>query len=732
MTRRFTIVLLALAAIGLVAWPAQAQNLIPRPGFEWTILDPVTNDWSHDYGATAGWPQFNQTVWGPAGGAPIAGSYYISFQDGDTEPLNPKIYSKVPINVTPGSEYLFAGHYAGGYNAGGNRTGTVFMRIIDGSSYSGTTVLAEASKYINRVNSGFGWETFAVYFTAQSSQCVVVFGTNVNTPYYPHAIHADELSLTLVGVPPVTQPALTAITANDSVDIDLDATGVTISGSNLDNTGGTVSVKLVAGHLQGGDQEITGTIQTQSASQLVVDFALSGGDYRIGKYDVVVEKTGHNPRKLPLAFTITCPVGDQSFLTTYNNRGLSGDPNVHTLGITVGGGTDVQYVSNIQLVKLKDKNGALPGNEVNPIVGTNIRQPGGVGTDILVDFDLSPAGGNPEGGRYSVQVDVAHPCNQNYVNVVSGFSRDFLMYMPLNTTLHANGSPLIFQNPSFEEGYLPDGSAPFCDAGYTGENPKPLHWDQVIDQEVKVGSWSRDKALGWDNGVPPGCDGNIANRDGLHYEDQTQSSTNNEQTIAFFQTVDASSLLDGNNDLIEELTVRAALWFHPGGSLAEESDAWIELLDGTEGGTLVGTSAEIEATAYTGLDAQEAYAATIPATTHFETNLLTLRFRAHKAQTADPQFLILRVDDVRSGPFFTCNVPWADTDVDGDVDQDDFGVMQDCITGAGLGIPTDPTYCNCLDANGDTDITQSDVTAFEACATGPDVDYVLGSVPACE
>ena len=81
-----------------------------------------------------------------------------------------------------------------------------------------------------------------------------------------------------------------------------------------------------------------------------------------------------------------------------------------------------------------------------------------------------------------------------------------------------------------------------------------------------------------------------------------------------------------------------------------------------------------------------------------------------------------------------CNEPFADTDGDGDVDHDDFGVLQLCITGTGGTIPSVPEYCVCFDRPegeppaADGDIDQTDIAGFEACASGPDVP----ADPACE
>jgi hypothetical protein len=83
----------------------------------------------------------------------------------------------------------------------------------------------------------------------------------------------------------------------------------------------------------------------------------------------------------------------------------------------------------------------------------------------------------------------------------------------------------------------------------------------------------------------------------------------------------------------------------------------------------------------------------------------------------------------------SCNRPFADTDGDGDVDQADFAVFQLCYTGSGVGapaIPSNPEYCACLDhadddsnpatpPSSDGDIDSFDLSAFESCASGPNI-----------
>jgi hypothetical protein len=81
-----------------------------------------------------------------------------------------------------------------------------------------------------------------------------------------------------------------------------------------------------------------------------------------------------------------------------------------------------------------------------------------------------------------------------------------------------------------------------------------------------------------------------------------------------------------------------------------------------------------------------------------------------------------------------CNQPFADADGDGDVDQSDFAVFQECFTGTNNGpLPAEPAYCQCFDVQsdggdtGDGDIDSGDLLSFENCASGPDVP----ADPAC-
>ncbi|NLU20573.1 MAG: immunoglobulin domain-containing protein [Phycisphaerae bacterium] len=80
-----------------------------------------------------------------------------------------------------------------------------------------------------------------------------------------------------------------------------------------------------------------------------------------------------------------------------------------------------------------------------------------------------------------------------------------------------------------------------------------------------------------------------------------------------------------------------------------------------------------------------------------------------------------------------CNVPYADADGDLDVDQEDFGLFQACMTGDGAGAAglIAGGYCACFDQDpgagetveGDGDVDEDDLALFEQNVTGPAVPW---------
>ncbi|MHC4800029.1 MAG: COG1470 family protein, partial [Planctomycetota bacterium] len=72
--------------------------------------------------------------------------------------------------------------------------------------------------------------------------------------------------------------------------------------------------------------------------------------------------------------------------------------------------------------------------------------------------------------------------------------------------------------------------------------------------------------------------------------------------------------------------------------------------------------------------------------------------------------------------FVQCNIPFADADGDGDVDQNDFAQFQRCYTGLGGGLANNPNYdCACVDWDNDLDVDDNDFSEFQKCASGPNI-----------
>lgn len=63
-----------------------------------------------------------------------------------------------------------------------------------------------------------------------------------------------------------------------------------------------------------------------------------------------------------------------------------------------------------------------------------------------------------------------------------------------------------------------------------------------------------------------------------------------------------------------------------------------------------------------------------------------------------------------------CEDPFADLDGDGDVDQDDFGLWQRCLSGPHV-VAESP--CDCADRDGDGDVDTIDFGPFGSCVSGP-------------
>jgi hypothetical protein len=73
----------------------------------------------------------------------------------------------------------------------------------------------------------------------------------------------------------------------------------------------------------------------------------------------------------------------------------------------------------------------------------------------------------------------------------------------------------------------------------------------------------------------------------------------------------------------------------------------------------------------------------------------------------------------------SCSIPFADADGDSDVDQSDFAVLQRCFSTPPAGVDS---ACACFDRNSDGAVDAVDAELFEACVSGP----LIAADPTCE
>lgn len=77
-----------------------------------------------------------------------------------------------------------------------------------------------------------------------------------------------------------------------------------------------------------------------------------------------------------------------------------------------------------------------------------------------------------------------------------------------------------------------------------------------------------------------------------------------------------------------------------------------------------------------------------------------------------------------TGGLSACGAPRLDLDLDGDVDQVDFGLFQACYTGTVA--PLSGGVCGCADTNADNYVAVEDLAAFQQCFSGPAVPADAG------
>jgi len=419
----------------------------------------------------------------------------------------------------------------------------------------------------------------------------------------------------------------------------------------------------------------------------------------------------------PGAILVSCNGQPPAVLeAVVNARGLAGlgSPSPHTLRVT---GRNLGNITGLKLVRSWFGPQEIAATSFQVIdAGT-----------LEATFNLADA----EGGRYDiVPID---PCG-----LANPLKEGFLVYLPQIT------------NGSFEVGYQNDPTTgSVCDApGPNGNRPKPKHWD-IGKLEMDQQSFRRDGNI-WTmcvaNPDPPPKDilGGVT---GDHYAG-LMSNNDQEAENSAFQTIAAPNV-DANGMVTELTQVRADCGvrsYDPG-----SSTAFIRLHDGAEDGPVI-DEIEINSTDrapydYDGLVSHPDFHADVPVGYIYTSDppLLTIELVSHSkvgdvcpAGVCAPDIpLALKAfhfDNVFIGSYMRCNdgrIVWADDNKDGFVDSTDFAVLQRCIT-AGTPGPVDLSEpCACFDHNFDSAITESDVTDFINCATGPAVPWAAENVPFC-
>jgi hypothetical protein len=391
----------------------------------------------------------------------------------------------------------------------------------------------------------------------------------------------------------------------------------------------------------------------------------------------------------------SCPVPATTIDTVTGSYGRSGAGPTENVITFTGTNLSLDAITSVKLVKLRDGGAPISGELAM------------AGSDLVANFDLTGV----EGGRY--RIVVTHLCNR-----ITPYPAEypFLVYMGSLT------------NAGFETGLGTDTALPLCDPNHVPgtSNPKPLHWD--MNRNPVVGGFKRDGSY-----AGPDCDPvthRAVNITGDHYAGIDISATNEARDVSFFQTIDASSLVDGAGQLNDDLHVRADL----APNTAATGTALIRILDGDENGVeLASKSLALPLGSGNGFFSSEDYSAMAIAGTPLGTSnptLLTIELRMTVDANGVPggAASALWVDHIQQYVVPGCHTPWADADGDLDVDQADFAVLQSCITGNDLGpIPSSPEYCRCFDrpegnpAARDGDIDQTDVTGFANCASGPGI-----------
>ncbi len=697
------LVRIAVCCLVLPAGWVQAQNLLTNSGFQNAALTPWVQIGTHGGRVTQATgfgiiPSQNTAAWATVYNN---GSGGVGVWEG--------VYQTV-ANIGPGTYILQADVLAhnrtdaflwvpGQASSAPTDTFVRFGYDLTGGTDpdAGTVVLTPP------LNTGAQWRRQQIQFTkATVASTITVF--MLTQSHFSHTGNWAAFDNTRLDN--VTNCS-TAITVTDMMPSSLNTPpnpGVqsfTINGTNLNQASGA---NLVGPSLSS-PPVITGTITASSASQLTVDFDLTNAIP--GVYDLLVPHLdgGCRPGTMSGAFTLNCACPATTVTGVARSHGLSGSNHVLTLS-----GLNVTCLTGVKLRKTRDGGAEINATSLTPN-----------GSDLDVQFNLTGA----EGGRYDLLF--THPCQQ--ITPAQGMTAAFLVYMPEIT------------NGSFEEGWTndPTTGSVCANPAANGNRPKARHWDQRLFAASGQGGHKRDGNV-W---FPECINGRIKNLTGDHYNglDVVTDGTNPTNVVSFFQTI-AAPHVNENGVSTQPFNVRAEMAIN-GASAAFPAVGRIRLYDGTDadGNTIATTviSSRFEAADDFGLITDPTYEVIAPAGTMYTSDppVLTIEFRVTTSENSPSNTAVgFWVDNVRTGPYVApgCSpTVWADADDDHDVDLDDFGVWQQCVTGSTPGLPAGLDYCKCLDREVPFNVIDvADFVEFTRCASGANVPWTPAVAPLCE
>jgi hypothetical protein len=265
-------------------------------------------------------------------------------------------------------------------------------------------------------------------------------------------------------------------------------------------------------------------------------------------------------------------------------------------------------------------------------------------------------------------------------------------------------------NAGFEDAW--DGSITngFCGAPRQSNGPEPRHWGFSLDMSSLpglAGAYRRDGDI-----YVTGCSATTPNGgEGTHYGSfQFSGNTGFPSRTSIFQTIAAPNVI--GQTVHQGLDVQLAY------KVSQSIDqAVLRLRDGTHRGSVI---ASASLAYFSGDPLEDSGVISLSAGYVFTSNppLLTIEYE-YNTTTGGSALHASHFDNVRLVP--ACFLPAADTDGDTDVDLEDFAMFQQCYSPDGP-IPTSPSYCKCLDSDGNGTINaELDFNAFRNCASRANV-----------